>query len=271
MASLTTKQMMYGSIGLAFLGAIMAISSSASGWLGLIGGIFAGAGGLGAILFFKYGYLVVPLITQKSKIVMVTDTGYEIPPSQDVIVKKVGNEYYASAFLAIKIFESATERSDQQNVTYNQFFERAISNMRYAVKICYLLYAEDVAEKRRMIETRKAEAQLRLARERDKGEADVLKMDKYEREIAMWETQLQRLIKGVRPMGVLAYAMTSASGVSKEAAIATLRAQVREVKVILQNALNVQVEQLTAEEMKRCFEWEYAFPSGPKEIEESLL
>jgi len=122
-----------------------------------------------------------------------------------------------------------------------------------------------------MIETRKAEAQLRLARERDKGDADVLKMDKYEREIAMWETQLQRLIKGVRPMGVLAYAMTSASGVSKEAAIATLRAQVREVKVILQNALNVQVEQLTAEEMKRCFEWEYAFPSGPKEIEESLL
>ena len=271
MATLTTKQLMYGSIGLAFLGAIMAISSSASGWLGLIGGIFAGIGGLGAVIFFKYGYLVVPLITQKSKIVMVTDTGYEIPPSQDVITKKVGNEYYASAFLAIRIFESATERTDQQNVTYNQFFERAISNMRYAVKICYLLYAEDVAEKRRMIETKKAESQLRLARERDKGDPDVLKMDKYEREIAMWETQLQRLIKGVRPMGVLAYAMTSASGVSKEAAIATLRAQVREVKVTLQNALNVQVEQLSAEEMKKCFEWEYAFPSGPKEIEESLI
>ena len=72
-------------------------------------------------------------------------------------------------------------------------------------------------------------------------------------------------------MGVLAYAMTSASGVSKEAAVATLRAQVREVKVTLQNALNVQIEQLTADEMKRCFEWEYAFPSGPKEIEEALL
>lgn len=271
MAQLTAKQLMYGSIGLAFLGAIMAISSSASGFLGLFGGIFAGLGGMGAIVFFKYGYLVVPLITTKSKIVMITDTGYETPPSQDVIIKKVGNEYYASAFLAIRIFESATERTQDQNIAYNQFFERAISNMRYAVKICYLLYAEDVAEKRRMIETRKAEAQLRLAREKDKGEPDVLKMDKFEREIAMWETQLQRLIKGVRPMGVLAYAMTSASGVSKEAAVATLQAQVREVKVTLQNALNVQIEQLTADEMKRCFEWEYAFPSGPKEIEEALL
>ena len=271
MAQLTAKQLMYGSIALAFLGAIMAISSSASGFLGLIGGIFAGLGGMGAIVFFKYGYLVVPLITTKARIVMVTDTGYEVPPSQDVIIKKVGNEYYASAFLAIRIFESATERTQDQNIAYNQFFERAISNMRYAVKICYLLYAEDVAEKRRMIETRKAEAQLRLARERDKGEPDVLKMDKLERETAMWETQLQRLIKGVRPMGVLAYAMTSASGVSKEAAVATLRAQVREVKVTLQNALNVQIEQLTADEMKRCFEWEYAFPSGPKEIEEALL
>ena len=271
MVGVTTKNLMYASIGLAFLGALLAFSASASSWLGLIGGLFAGVGGIGAVIFFKYGYLAVPLITQRSKIVMVTDTGYEIPPSQDVIIKKVGNEYYASAFLAIKIFESATERNDQQNIAYNQFFERAISNMRYAVKICYLLYAEDVAEKRRTIETRKAEAQLRLARERDKADPDVLKMDKYEREIAMWETQLQRLIKGVRPMGVLAYAMTSASGVSKEAAVATLRAQVREVKVTLQNALNVQVEQLTAEEMKRCFEWEFAFPSGPKEIEESLI
>lgn len=271
MPALTTKQIMYGSIGLAFIGAIMAISSSASGWLGLIGGIFAGIGGLGAVVVFKYGYLVIPLITQQQKIVMVTDTGYEVPPSQDVIIKKVGGNYYASAFLAIKIYESATERSQEQNVAYNKYFERAISNMRYAVKICYLLYAEDVAEKRRMIETRKAESQLRLARERDKAEPDVLKMDKFEREIAMWDTQLQRLIKGVRPMGVLAYAMTSASGISKEAAVAALRAQVRELKVTLQNALNVQVEQLTAEEMKMCFEWEYAFPSGPKEIEESML
>lgn len=271
MAQLTAKNLMYASIGLAFLGAVMAISSSASGWLGLIGGILAGLGGLGGVVFFKYGYLVVPLITERQKIVMITDTGYEIPPSQDVIIKKVGNEYYASAFLAIRIFESATERNQDQNVAYNKYFERAISNMRYAVKICYLLYAEDVAEKRRMIETRKAESQLRLARERDKGEPDVLKMDKYEREIGMWETQLQRLIKGVRPMGVLAYAMTSASGISKESAVATLRAQVREVKVTLQNALNVQVEQLAADEMKRCFEWEYAFPSGPKAIEESIL
>lgn len=271
MAQLTAKQMMYGSIALAFVGAIMAISSSASGWLGLIGGIFAGLGGMGGVVFFKYGYLVVPLITQRQKIVMITDTGYETPPSQDVIIKKVGNEYYASAFLAIRIYESATERSQEQNVAYNKYFERAISNMRYAVKICYLLYAEDVAEKRRMIETRKAESQLRLARERDKGEPDVLKMDKFEREIAMWETQLQRLIKGVRPMGVLAYAMTSAAGISKEAAVATLRAQVRELKVTLQNALNVQVEQLTADEMKKCFEWEFAFPSGPKEIEESII
>ena len=271
MATLSAKQLMYGSIGLAFLGAILALRSSASGILGIIGGLFAGLGGLGAVVFFKYGYLAVPLITKWQKIVMVTDTGYEIPPSQDVIIKKVGNEYYASAFLSVKIFESATERGPEQNVAYNKYFERAISNMRYVVKICYLLYAEDVAEKRRTIETRKAESQLRLARERDKADPDVLKMDKYEREIGMWDNQLQRLIKGVRPMGVLAYAMTSASGVSKEAAVATLRAQVRELKVTLQNALNVQVEQLTAEEMKKCFEWEYAFPSGPKDLEESIL
>ncbi len=271
MPQFQSKQIMMMSIGLCALGAIMAFASSANCFLGLFGGLFAGLGCLGAVIFFKYGYLALPLITERARIVMLTDTGYETPSTQDVIIKKVGEEYYASAFLGIRIFESATERSQEQNIAYNQYFERAISNMRYVVKIAYLLYAEDVGEKRKLIETRKAEAQLRLSREKDKAEPDVLKVDKYEREIAMWDNQLQRLIKGVRPMGVLAYAMTTASGVSKDAAVATLRAQVRELKVTLQNSLNVQVEQLTAEEMKKCFEWEYAFPSGPRELEESTL
>jgi len=266
----TERQLAYGSAGIGLFGALMAFASG-GGILSIFAGILSFFGTLLAILFLKYGYILVPIITQRTNIVLMTDTGYEIPPSQDVIVKKVGSLYYASAFLGIKIFESATEKSMEQNIAYNEGFERAISNIKYVAKISYMLYAEDIGEERKKIETKKAEGQLRLAREREKSEPDVLKIDKYEREVGMWEDQLSKLTKGLRPMGVLAYAMTSGSGVSKEAAIAAVRAQARELKVTLSNSLNVQVDQLAADQMLRCFEWEKAMPPTPRDLDSALV
>jgi hypothetical protein len=156
-------------------------------------------------------------------------------------------------------------------MAYNQFFERAISNIKYVTKIAYLLYVEDVGEKRKTIETKRAEAQLRLARERDKSQPDVLRIDKYEREVAIWDAQLTKLIKGVKPMGVIAFAQTTAVGLSKDAAIASARSQANELKTVLANALNVEVVLLTGDEMLKCFEWDKFFPMSPQELEESVI
>lgn len=265
----SSKNLVYGCIGAGFVGALL--SFIGGGILGPIGGLLAGGGAVAGVLFWKYGYLLMPLITQRTNIVLKDTQGYEVPPSNDVIVKEYNGVYYASIFLAVKIYESSTEKTNEQNIAYNEYFERAISNIKYVTKISYLLYVEDVGQKRKTIETKRAEAQLRLARERDKPEPDVLKMDKFEREVEMWDNQLNKLIKGVKPMGVLAYAMTTAAGVSKDGAIATARAQANELKSVLANALNVEVKPLAADEMLKCFEWEYFFPTSPQELEGSVV
>ncbi len=266
----TERQIAYASAGIGLFGALMALASG-GGVLSILGAIFAGLGSAAAVLFLKYGYIIIPMITQRANVVVMTDTGYEIPPSQDVIIRKIGGMYYASAFLGIKVYESATEKTLEQNVAFNEDFERAISNIKYVAKIAYMLYAEDVGEERKKIETKKAEGQLRLSREREKTEPDVLKIDKYEREVSMWDAQLGKLTKGLRPMGVLAYAMTTASGVTKEAAMAGARAQARELKVTLSNSLNIQVDQLQADQMLKCFEWEKAMPPTPRELDSALV
>ncbi len=262
-----------GSIVVGIVGALLAFigGSAGIGVFALLGGLLAGLGSLFGVLFWKYGYLFIPLITERAKIVMMTDTGYEIPPSQDVIVKNVNGVFYSSAFLGLKIFESATEKSAEENIAYTQFFERAISNIKYVTKVAYLLYVEDVGEKRKMIETKRAEAQLRLARERDKAQPDVLKVDKYEKEVAIRDNELARLIKGVKPMGIIAYAQTTAVGLSKDAAVAAARTQANELRTVLANALNVEVVNLTGDEMLKCFEWEKFFPMTAQELEESVV
>lgn len=260
----------YGSIAIGFIGALFALIGAGS-LLSLLGGLMAGLGALFGVLFWKYGYILVPLITQRTKIIMMSDLGYEVPPSQDVIVKSVNGVYYASAFLGLSIYESATEKTGEETMTYSQFFERAISNIKYVTKIAYMLYVEDVGEKRKMIETKRAESQLRLARERDKAQPDVLKVDRLEREVGIWDNQLQRLIKGVKPMGIIAYAQTAAVGLSKEAAMAGARTQANELKTVLANALNIEVVSLTGDEMLKCFEWEKFFPITAQELEESVI
>lgn len=266
----SSKQYTLGCIAIGFVGAIMAFAGG-GGILGLLGGLLAGLGSLFGVLFWRYGYIMIPLVTERTKIVMMSDLGYEVPPSQDVIVKNVNGVYYASAFMGVKIFESSTEKSNEESISYNQFFERAISNIKYVTKIAYMLFVEDVGEKRKQIETKRAEAQLRLARERDKAQPDVLKIDKYEREVAIWDNQLTRLIKGVKPMGIIAYAQTTAVGLSKEAAMASARTQSNELKTVLANALNVEVVSLTGDEMLKCFEWERFFPTTSQELEESVI
>jgi hypothetical protein len=239
--------------------------------LGMIGAIFAGMGALFAIVFVKFGYIVMPVITKRTGTVVHLENAYEIPPSEDVVVKSANGVYYASAFLSLEIFESASEKSNEQNIAYNEFFERAISNLKYVTKISYLVYVEDITEERKRIDTRRAEAQLRLQREREKGEQDVLKIDKFEKEISMFDGQLDKLIRGEKPIGVIATAMTCAAGVSKDAAIANVKAQASELTTLLSNALNVKVEQLTGDQMLKCFEWESFFPARPQDLQDNLV
>jgi len=271
MAALSSsKTYIFASLGVGIVGIIFSLIGG-GGILSLLGGFLSGLGAMFGILFWKYGYMLVPLITQRTNIIMMSDLGYEVPPTQDVVVKSTGGIFYASAFLGLNIFESATEKSAEENIAYSQFFERAISNIKYVTKVAYLLYVEDVGEKRKTIETKRAEAQLRLARERDKPQPDVLRVDKYEREVSVWDMQLQRLIKGVKPMGIIAYAQTTAVGLSKDAAMAGARTQANELRTVLANALNVEVVLLSGDEMLKCFEWEKFFPTTAQELEESVV
>ncbi len=249
---------------------LILLTTGGNNIINIIGAFLVGLFGFLAILFYKYGYIFVPLVTKFAKVILITDTGYEIPPEQDVIVMKDEDSglYYASAFLGIRIFESMTEKSQEEILAYNEYFERAISNLRFVMKICYLLYVEDIDAKRTAIEAKKMECQLRLQREREKANPDEVVCSKLEMEIAKWEHELDKLIRGYRPMAVIAYAMTTAMGITKEAAMDKVRAQAKELQAVLVNTLNVRVEHLTGDEMLKAFKWEKFLPPTLQDAEE---
>ncbi|MDE1798026.1 MAG: hypothetical protein KGH63_01310 [Candidatus Micrarchaeota archaeon] len=260
----------YGALGLCLLGALGAFISG-GGVLAPIAAILCVVGGVSAVAIFKYGYFILPFLTKQGNIVQIMEGNYEIPPAQDVVLKAVGGQYYASAFLGVKIYESTSEKSPEENVVYSEYFERAISSVRFPTKFSMMVYVLDLTRHRQKWETRHAEAQLRLAREREKPDPDVLKLDRYEKEVAMCEQQIQRLVSGFKPMGAITYVMTTATGISKESAAAAAKAQANELRATISNALNVEVVPLQGDEMLKCFDWEHIIPAGGEAMEQAVL
>ncbi|VVB66636.1 Uncharacterised protein [Candidatus Gugararchaeum adminiculabundum] len=266
MPGISYKSVALGSMAIGGIGAVSALLGAGS-LIGIVASVLAALFALLTIAMYKYGYILMPFFTRGARIVQIHDSGYEVPPGEEAILKKVENSYYASVFLAVNIFESMTDKSPDEQVAYNEFFERAISGVKFVTKFSMMVYVKDLTKYRESLETKRAESQLRLARERDKPDPDVLKLDRFEREAAMWDAQLHRLTRGVKPMAVLCYVMTTGIGVTKESAVATAKSQASELRSVISNALNVEVKQLNGAEMMKCFEWEFMIPTSAAEMD----
>lgn len=266
MPEIGTKQWAYVTIGIGLVILFIAFSTPVLPFKTLAI-IIAALSSILSFVIWKYGYLLIPYFTQRAQIIEVHDGGWEVTPAQDAIVKKVGDEYYASVFLHVKMYKSTTEKSPEENLVYVDSFERAISQIKFPVKISTMLFAKELTKYREDLETKRYEAQLKLQREREKAEPDVITLDRLEKEVAMYEARLARIAAGERPMGLIAYVMTTGVGVTKDAAVAVAKNQASELKTLLANALNVEVTYLYGEDMKKCYEMEMMIPPTAKEVE----
>ena len=270
LSTLNIRYITYVVAGAGLIGAVGAFGAANTSLAPVMAAMYLLGAGL-SIAIFKFGYFLFPLITSKTKHVQILWDNYEIPPDQEVIIKQSSNVYYASSFLAVRIYESTSEKTQEENIVYSEYFERAISSVRFPVKFAMMVCVLDMSHERLKWETRLAESRLKLGREREKPDPDVLKLDRFEKEVGMCEQQLHRLVSGFKPMGAISYVMTTAMGISKESATAAAKTQAAELKATLSNALNVEVVPLQGDEMLRCFEWERFIPPNTEAMENSVL
>jgi len=221
------------------------------------------------LLIWKYGYWIIPFFTRGLRIIEIRD-GHEIPPSQDVVLKKTKSGYIATMFLGITLNESASGKSEQQKALMMELFERALSSMRCVAKVCVMVdnidmsdYIDKLKERRGLSETRLSQLHGRQGKS-----ADVARI---EREIAYYTRQIEKLGEGEKPMQVVAYAMTSADGQTREEALSRVRAQSGQVMAVLSNSLGSGVFVLAGDGMRRCFDWEFSLPTSPASLSDSMF
>ena len=214
-----------------------------------------------SLLIWKYGYAAYPYFARGAGIVEV-GRNFEIPPSQDVVVGKEGGSFLATVFLFAHLYESASEGGA---AGAGKMFEKAISSSGFPFKVCCLvcplpLRAEldEMREKRSLAESRREKLRGGGGNEPERA--------RLEREIAMWGRQIERLTSGEKPLEVVFYLSTTASGRTKEEAVSRAHSQAEELSVVVGSALSCEITMAKGEEMKRLFWWDFFGPVNTEDL-----
>lgn len=220
-------------------------------------------------MFIYAGHIINPIITKIFKITYIKGD-YEFPPGQEVIIKRSGDKFIATRFMMINIpeREEVTTRAEEREDVYIRDVENSLSTIKAPIKISLLTCTKDIGAYRESVQAKVYEYSLRIKREMEKAEPDVIRVDKWQREKEVYENLLKRLSAGVKPMAAVMYAATVAKGVTKKEAADKVIAQGKEVKAVLSNNMNAEVVDLIGEDAELCLEWERRLPTSYKEFVE---
>ena len=252
--------------------------------LSLAGGLFclsasiffqsALAAAIGAFFFclsialWKYGYVLVPYFMKGAKIVE-AGRNFEIPPTQDVIVGKSGGNFLATVFLSARLYDSASEKQGAEKGALGEMFEKAVASSGFPFKICALVSPLELKNELEEIRGKRSIAESR--REKIASGKHGSETARLDREIAMWGRQIEKLTSGERPLEMVFYLSTTASGLTKEEAIARARSQGEELTVVVGSALSCEIVPLAGEEMKRCFWWDFFGPADRDDLQDQMF
>lgn len=219
------------------------------------------------LLFWKYGYLIIPIITKYTNIVEIRE-GYEIASTREYIIKKTERGYYASKFLEIRFYESSLDKGAGGTGAMFESFERAILSLRNVVKVSLLISALDLSKHIEEVKTRRSVAEAKKSKLSRADSEDIVRLD---REISMWNRYLDRISKGERAVEVIAYATTTAFGITKDEAVSKVKRQAKETITILSSTLGCDVIELSDLDMLRCFEWDKFLPASEEELRDEVF
>ncbi|MBI5227344.1 hypothetical protein HY988_02035 [Candidatus Micrarchaeota archaeon] len=216
---------------------------------------------------WKYGYLFVPMITKATRVVEMHD-GYEVPPSRDCIVKKSSDGYFVSKFLEIRFYESSMDKNNEEKKLMFESFEKAVSSLKYIVKITMMINTLDLSNHVDEIKTKRSTAETKKGRELRMSRDDAMRVD---REIAYWNRLLERITQGERPVEMISFASTTAFGLTRDEALSRASRQAKELKTILSSSLGSDVSELSDLDMIKCFQWDFFSPTTQEEIKDSVF
>lgn len=207
-----------------------------------------------------YAYLFIPFTRVKNKtIVLSNEEPFYVAPSGSTIIVRNGNNVYATAFIKIPIYKSATEMNDEEKVDFARLFSRIVSLSRVPFKVSsqmYLInkdeYIAKVRDKLNMVE------ELYQKASTDKTVTQSA-LERLKGELTMWHNLLESIGR-IQSHAMLNYASVTALGTTEEEASSLATQQAEELSAGIGSVLGISSSLMIGEEMLLVTQPDYTIP-----------
>jgi hypothetical protein len=235
--------------------------------------IIAGVLDVMAVASRYYTYMIMPLIQQRKRDVVLSDEiPYHLSTNGDAIIRKEGEEYFATAYVSIPLYRSASEMSPDEKISFDSQIARLTTIIKTPVRFTTEMY---VMNKDSYIST------LRDTVDKKEGEeaklmqdvnADPKMLNRTRGELTMWRNMLES-VSSSPSFEIVTYAAVAAHGYKEYEAAAAVQQRASEIMAGIGSQLGVMPGIVTGEDLLKFVEPEYLIPYSTvsEQINENLV
>lgn len=235
--------------------------------------VVAGVLDVGAIASRYYTYMIMPLLQQRKKEVVLSDeTPYHLSSTGDSIVRKEGTEYFATAYVSIPLYRSASEMGPDEKISFAQQVSRLTTILKTPVRFTTEMYVMNkdsyIATLRQAVDKAENE-EARLTQEKD---TEPKMLNRVKGELTMWRNMLES-VSSSPSFELVTYAAIAARGYKEYEAVAAVQQKASELMAGIGAQLGVSPGIVLGEELLKFVEPEYLIPYSTvsEQINENLV
>ncbi len=192
---------------------------------------------------------------------------FYIAPSGNSIIVRRDNDIYATAFIRIPIYHSATEMSDEEKFNFSTLFSRLIAISKSPIRISSELHSINKDEYIARINAKLNDAEGRFNAVQGDSKVDPKVLDRVKGEVTMWRNMLDNVSRA-NSQELEVYASVTSLGASEDEAVNLVMIKAEEIAAGISATLGVTATVVTGTDMLVYMEPDYMIP--PTTISEMI-
>jgi hypothetical protein len=175
-----------------------------------------------------YSYMIIPFLNQRRRnVVLSTEQPYWLSITSDSIIRKDGDDFIATVYVNIPLYQSATEMSDEEKLSFTKQVSSLIGLSKEPVRYTTELYVMNkdayIQQLRDTIGSIENEESVLL--QKNAGQSDV---ERVRGKLSMWRKMLDNVSKSTS-LELISFASLSARGTKEFEAINLAQQKAREL------------------------------------------
>lgn len=207
-----------------------------------------------------YYFMFNPMLHMKGGLVTLdTNEPFYMSQNNNSILVRSGEYVYATAFIRVPMYSSATEMNDEQKLNFAELFARMVGVSKDPIRVSSQLYSINKDDYIARVNGKLNEAEGKYSTLQADKKASKTDLDRIKGEVTMWHNLLDSVAKA-NSQALTVYACTTAIGGTEEQAVNLVALKSDEIAAGISATLGIAASVVTGAELLVLIEPEFMIP-----------